>query len=379
MNEEKNKSEEAFVEEEKERLESLISKKDLEEENSQEDIDRKKDNKIKNLISAVILLAGLFVGSLFVDVVQLFKGGGFSQKALEKTDVFSLNGKTWVAYNEPIVTLQIINDDSCGDACKPDEVIVGLKQSMPTLLIRKVDVNSEEGKKLVKQFSFKTVPAFVFSKEFEKIALFENAKPFLDKQGDLYAIKSAEAGFPVGKYIAAPAINGDDIKIGSDDAKIKIVEFSDFSNTADAQAYKDVIAPIMKDYADQIQIIFKNYYMPTSAQAAGAALAGQCANEQGKFLPYAEKLYASQTTWINIKDATGMFNSYAKQLGLNYADFSKCLADKKYQDKLNQSSKDGQSFGISATPSMFIGDNFQTGSSLKYDDVKKIIDEELAK
>jgi len=34
-----------------------------------------KDKKIKNLISIVILLAGLFIGSVFVDVVQMTKGG----------------------------------------------------------------------------------------------------------------------------------------------------------------------------------------------------------------------------------------------------------------------------------------------------------------
>lgn len=374
------KTEEILIEEEKARIESLITEKqpDAEDENSPENIAKEKDKKIKNLISAVILLAGLFVGSLFVDVIQLVKGGGFSQRALDKTDVFASNGKTWVAFSDPIVTVEVINDESCGEACSPDEVLLGLKQAIPTMLTKKVDATSEQGKKLVAQFSVKTIPTFIFSKEFEKSPIFANAQPFLDKQGDKYAIKSAEAGFPIGKYIATPTINDNDIKIGSNEAKIKVVAFSDFSNPTDAQTYKNVIVPMLKDYADNVQVIFKNYFAATSTQALSAALASECANEQGKFIPFAEKLYGSQATWSKVKDPSNIFNGYASSLGLNYADFSKCLKDKKYQDKVNQSLKEGQDFGISETVALFIGNDFQ-GGAIKYDDVKKVIDEQLAK
>ena len=375
MDEEKKNMELLPQKEEQERIESLILEEKPEEE---EDILQAKDKKIKNLISAVILLAGLFVGSLFVDVIQIFRGGGFSQRALDSTDVFSANGKTWVAYTQPVITLQVLNDVTCGDACKPDEVLVGLKQTLPTMLTKKVDVASEQGKKLAAQFSIKTIPAFIFSKEIEQTDLFSKAQPFFDKQGDSYAIKGAEAGFPIGKYLSAPTIGDNDIKIGSDDAIVKIVEFSDFANPADAQFYKNVVSQMIKDYGDKIQFSFKNYFLPTSTQSLSAALASECANEQGKFLPYAEKLYSSQAVWNKLKDATGMFKSYASQLGLNYANFNQCLTSKKYQDQLVQVSNEGQAFGINETPSIFIGTNVQT-SIAKYDDIKKVIDEQLVK
>lgn len=361
--------------EEEERIESLILEEKPEE---PEDVLRTKDKKIKNLVSAVILLSGLFIGSLFVDVIQIFRGGGFSQHALDNTDVFSSNGKSWVAYNEPVVTIQVLNDDNCGDACKPDEVLVGLKQVIPTILTKKVDVASEQGKKLAEQFSIKTIPTFIFSKEIEKTDFFAQAQSFFDKQGDSYAIKSAEAGLPIGGYISAPAINDNDIKMGAADAKVKIVEFSDFSNPIDAKFYKNVISQIIKDYGDKVQFSFKNYFMPNSTQALSAALASECANEQGKFLVYAEKLYSSQSAWSKLKDATATLKSYAAQTGLNSADFNKCLSDKKYQDKLIQSSSEGQSFGINETPSVFIGTDIKT-SMASYDDIKKIIEEQLNK
>ena len=375
MNEEKNDLETLSQKEEQERIESLALEEKPEE---QEDILKIKDKKIKNLISAVILLGGLFVGSLFVDVIQVFRGSGFSQRALDNTDVFSSNGKSWVAYNQPMITVQVLNDDSCGDACKPDEVLVGLKQIAPTILTKKVDFSSEQGKKLAAQFSIKTIPAFIFSKEIEQTDIFAQAQPFFDKQGDLYAIKSAEAGFPIGKYIAAPSIADNDIKIGSDDAKVKIVEFSDFANTSDAKFFKEVVSQIIKDYGDKVQFSFKNYFMPSSTQSLSAALASECANEQGKFFAYAEKLYSTQKIWGKMKDITGILKSYATQLGLKSADFNQCLDSKKYQDKLMQSSNEGQSFGINETPFIFIGSDAKT-SVASYDEIKQNIEEQLNK
>jgi protein-disulfide isomerase len=72
-----------------------------------------------------------------------------------------------------------------------------------------------------------------------------------------------------------------------------------------------------------------------------------------------------------------MLKLYAAQVGLKAADFNKCLDDKKYQDQITQLAAEGQSFGINSTPSIFIGSDLQVATA-KYDDLKKIIDEQLA-
>lgn len=339
--------------------------------------EEKKDKKIKNLISAVILLAGLFVGSLFVDGVQMVRGNGFSQKALDKADVFAVNGKTWVAYSEPLVKVSVISDDTC-DVCKPDEVLVGLKQALPTMQNEKIDVNSEQGKKLVAEFNLKTIPAFIFSKEIEKTDLFAKAEPFLDKQGDSYAIKSAEAGFPVGKYISAPAISDKDITLGSSDALVKVVAFGNFQSPADKVAFSTIIQPLIKEYGDKVQVAFKNYLPATATQAVSASMAAACANEQGKFLAYGDKLFATQAVWSKAKDANPILKSYVYSAGLNAVDFGKCVDSKKYQDLITQTFADGQSFGIAQTPSIFVGTDLQA-STAKYDDIKKVVDAQLNK
>lgn len=375
MTEENKEIKDATIEEET-HLEVETEEEKLEEEEVETE-EEKKDKKIKNLISIVILLAGLFVGSLFVDGIQMIRGGGFSQRALKNVDAFALNGKTWVAYNEPLVKLQVISDDSC-EACKPDEVLVGLKGVLPTMLNEKIDVNSAQGQKLIAQFGIKTLPAFIFSKEIEKTELFAKAESFLSKQGDSYAIKSAEAGFPVGKYISAPTIETNDVKLGSDDATVKVISFINFMTPADKTAFGAITSRVTKDYAENVQVVFKGYVPATSTQGVSAVLAGACANDQGKFLAYGDKLFAGQAVWTKAKDATPILKGYAASLGLKSIDFNKCLDDKKYQDLATKSLAEGQAFGIQATPSIFVGIDLQA-PTVKYDDVKKVIDEQLTK
>ena len=207
------------------------------EEMTPEDIEKAKDKKIKNMISTIILLSGLFAGSLFVDVVQMVRGGGFSQRALSKTDAFTSSGKTWVAFSDPIVKVSVINDDSCGEPCAPDEVLVGLKQAVPTMVSQKINVDSPEGQKLISEFGIKTIPTFIFSSEIEKTDLFVKAESFLEKGDGGYMLKGAQAGLPVGKYLVAPSIEGSDISLGASNAVLTIVNFGNFQSTADKKFF----------------------------------------------------------------------------------------------------------------------------------------------
>jgi protein-disulfide isomerase len=335
-----------------------------------------KEKKIKNLISLVILLGGLFVGSLFVDVVQMVRGGGFSERALKNSDVFSSTGKTWVAYNDPIIKIQVINDDTC-ENCKPDEALVGLRRVMPTMLTEKIDVNSQQGKALVEKFNIKTVPAFIFSKELENTDLFAQAQALFEKKDDSYALNTVELGLPVGKYVAGPTVSDSDPQFGPKDAKVKFVEFSDFQAPAGKQFEQQVIAKLKKDYGDRVLFVFKHFPLPSHVRAPFASMASECANEQGKFDLYADKLFTTQSVWGKTKD-DALFKVYAKQLGLNSEQFDKCVDDKKFQDQVATAFSEGQAFGLTTAPSLFINDQLQSGS-LKYDDLKKAIEEQLAK
>jgi protein-disulfide isomerase len=335
-----------------------------------------KDKKIKNLISLVILAGGLFLGSLFVDVIQLVKGGGFSPKKLSQTDVFSFVGKTWVAYTDPIIKVQVISDSTC-TACNPDEVVLGLHRMLPTILTEKVDQNTPQGGDLIRKYSIKTLPAFVFSQDIEKTDFWSQAAQAFDKVDSAYVLKTADLGIQPGKYVESLTASADDIQIGNKDSNVKLFLFSDFQCPYCKVFHETILKKVIANYGDKVLIDFKNFPLSIHAQAQNAALAGACANEQEKFSVYADKLFATQTDWGKTT-GTQSFKNYARDLKLDTAQFNQCLDSQKYADKIKSDTDYGNSFGISGTPSLFINDQLVNGQAT-YDDIKKIIDDDLAK
>jgi len=336
----------------------------------------KTDKKTKNLISLVILLFGLLIGSIFVDVVQIFKGGGFSPRKLAQTDIFNFEGKTWVAYSEPIVKIQVVSDETC-ESCNSDEVVLALHRMVPTILTSKVDINSQEGIDLANKMGIKTLPAFVFSQDIEKTDFFGQAAAIFNKVDNSYVLNTAQLGIQPGKYIEALKVEENDIQIGNKDSNVKIFLFSDFQCPYSKTFYEGMVKKMLSEYKDKVSFVFKNFPLSFHAQAENAALAGECANEQGKFIAYSDKLFNTQTTWGK---TTGIqsFKAYAKQIGLNASEFSKCLDEKKYQDKINSDKELANNFGISGTPSMFINDQIVSNDST-FDIIKQKVDGELAK
>ncbi|HMN19223.1 MAG TPA: thioredoxin domain-containing protein [Candidatus Moranbacteria bacterium] len=351
---------------------------DTDSEQEEQSPEQVKDKKIKNLVALSILLTGLLVGSLLVDVMQLVRGGGFSQRILNKSDVFRFADKTWVAYADPVVKVQIITDDTCKE-CAPDEALVGLRRVLPTILTEKVDIKSDAGKELAQKVGVKAIPAFVFSKEVEETEIFTQAQQIFDKKEDMYVLRAADLGLPVGKYIEGPKFEEGDIAVGPAEAKVRVVEFSDFQCPYCKKMHEEVIAKMLKDYEGKIQFVFKQLPLTSiHPNAQSAALAAACAADQGKFVPYSDKLFAAQEEWGKLKDAGAVFKGYARTVGLNSADFNKCYDEKKHAEQISRNTAEAQELGVTGTPSLFVGDQFQSGLQT-YEDLKKVLDEQLAK
>ncbi|MCX6763918.1 MAG: thioredoxin domain-containing protein [Candidatus Moranbacteria bacterium] len=336
---------------------------------------KKKNKKIKNLFSVVILLAGLLIGSLFVDVVQLMRGSGFSEKNLTKTEIFESNGKTWVAYTEPMVNIRVITDDSC-EKCNPAEPLIWLRRVVPTISAQKIAADSQIGKDLAKQLDIKIIPAFIFSEAITKTDLYAQAQVLFQQKGKDYVLNTSELGLEPGKYLNLPSLNEGDATSGKADSKATVFVFSDFQCPYCKIFYTNTLRPAMKQYADKVLFVYKHLPLAFHSQANNTALASECAQEQNKFWEYADKLYTSQAEWSKL-EGTQKFKDYAKLIrGIDTTKFNQCLDDKKFQDKIDQQKNEAASFGISATPAVFVNDFFKSGS-MSLDELKKAIDEKL--
>jgi protein-disulfide isomerase len=343
-----------------------------EEQKEKKEIDYKK--RTKNYLSIIVLLAGLLVGSIFVDVAQFVSRSGFSPRALKQLDVFPYNGRTWVAYSEPVVTVQVVNDSNCKE-CDVTDAVQMMKRVMPTLVVKEVQYDSDQGKALIDQMKIKSLPAFVFDDSVTKTDIYVQAQDVFQKQGDNYTVDTAQLGIQPGKYLELPSVSDDDPQVGPKDAKVKVVLFSDFQCPYCKNFYEQDIKKAMADYKDQVLFVFKEVPLSIHDKAAAAANAAECANEQGKFWQMADQLYGKQTTWSS---ATS-FNptTYAAAAGLNMPQFNQCYSAKKYQDKIDADTQMAQNFGISGTPAVFVNDQF-FGGVVPYDQFKAAIDQQLA-
>ncbi len=333
--------------------------------------------KVKNLTAILVVVAGLFVGSLYVDIAQLVTKSGFSSQALSKTDIVSAAGKTWVAYDQPIVRVTALTDETC-EKCQTDEALVWLRRIAPTVSVEKLDVSKDKNaKEIAESAQVMFIPAFVFSKEIAELSIFEQAGQLFRKleKGDEYALDTAQVGIPVGKYLELPEIDEKDIKTGPEDAPVRVVEFTDFQCPY-CKAFHDTVQTTLKEYGDKALYVFKQYPITSiHPQAESAALASECANEQGKFTEYANTLFSKQDEWGKTTGSQ-KFKDYARVLKLDTAKFNACVDEKKYQEKVTANMEEGKKFGISGTPGTFVNGTFLNGAVSK-EDLTAAIDAEL--
>lgn len=327
--------------------------------------------RIQNLTSAVILFAGLFVGSLFVDIGQLISKEGFSPRAVRENNVLEAAGKTWVAYADPKVGVKVITDESC-EACAPDEALVWLRRILPTMEATPVEASSDEGKALIEKFGVTTIPAFVFSDEIASTDFYDLAAEIFGEKDGSYLLDTARLGLAPGKYLSLPEVGENAIVIGSRDAKVKVIEYSDFQCPY-CKMFASSVKQMISEYGDDVAFVYKHLPLSFHPQAQNAALASECANEQGKFAAYHDLLFDKQDVWGKT-EGTQAFKAYARQLGMKTADFNACLDTAKYADKVAADAQEAASFGISGTPGIFVGDKFFAGA-IQYAELKAAIDE----
>jgi protein-disulfide isomerase len=331
------------------------------------------DNKIKNLVSLIILLIGLLAGSLFVDFAQLVRGTGFSRKNLGKTELFQVDGKTWVAYDEPIVDIQVVNDDTCSE-CSPDEVLAWLRSVMPTVSPKKVSYDSIEGKVLIDKFEIKSLPTFIVSESVNKTDLFSQAQTIFKESNKKYVLKTQELGIVPGKYLEGPGLSDGDVYFGKNDSAVRVSIFADFQCPY-SKIFWTVLRSAMKEYGDRVGFVYKNVPLAANESSNRAALAADCAFEQNKFWEYGDKLFANQEKWSDSKDDT-FFKLYAAGLGMNIGQFNKCLQEKKYQTQVDDIVEEANNFGISGTPTIFVNSQFKNGV-IDINALKDLIENEL--
>ncbi len=136
---------------------------------------------------------------------------------------------------------------------------------------------------------------------------------------------------------------------GKTDAPLTVVMFTDFQCSHCAAAHP-VLQKVMAEYAGKIRFVVRNYPLESIHENAfRAALAANAAHAQGKFFEYTEILYNNQN---NLNEVS--LKKYAAQIGLNQKQFDLDLGSEKSAAVIRQDLKDGTSYGVASTPTVYV-------------------------
>lgn len=132
------------------------------------------------------------------------------------------------------------------------------------------------------------------------------------------------------------------------DAKLTIVQFADFQcpfSKDEATTFRTLMAK----YGDRVRFVYRDYPLDDiHPDATQAALAAECAAEQGKFWNFHDKLFLNAPA-LSFADLT----RYAEETGLDSKQFEKCLVDERYKGKVDADRAAAVRLGIRGTPTFF--------------------------
>lgn len=147
------------------------------------------------------------------------------------------------------------------------------------------------------------------------------------------------------------SVDDDPIK-GDPKAPVTIVEFSDFQCPFCKRFYDQVLPSLEKEYitTGKVRLVFRDYPLEFHKNALPAAIAANCAGEQGKYWEVHDFLFENP----NKLDTASILSSTV-ELNLNHEKFEQCVNDKTKETEINKDFQEGQLYGVRGTPSFFIG------------------------
>ncbi len=181
----------------------------------------------------------------------------------------------------------------------------------------------------------------------------------------------------------------DDPVLGNKDAKVTIIEFSDYQCPFCRKFWTDTLPELKKNYIDtgKVKLVLRDFPLVSihpSAQIASEA--AECVREKGRdsaYFKYHDKLFEEQNKLDSgtksgpvtktVQFTAADLKKWAKELGY---DIGSCLDDGKYSSEVEKDLADGSAAGVQGTPSFFINGKM-LGGAYPYSEFKKIVDEEL--
>jgi protein-disulfide isomerase len=118
---------------------------------------------------------------------------------------------------------------------------------------------------------------------------------------------------------------------------------------------------------------FRDFPLPSHKYSRYAAMAAQCAGEQGKFWEMHDQLFNNHQWAQTGKNPRSLFRDFARAIGLDLDKYDACMDGQRYAARLDASVQEGEALGVRGTPSFFVNGRPFTGRATS-DDFKALVD-----
>jgi protein-disulfide isomerase len=161
--------------------------------------------------------------------------------------------------------------------------------------------------------------------------------------------------------------------LGPEDAPITLIEFSDIECPYCRRWHLEVFPQLRAAYPDQIRYVFRDFPLTSiHPKAVPAAVAAHCANEQGMYWEFNQKLF-EMTAGLS-SDA---YLQYAADLNLDLNSFQECFESGRYEKEVLADMEWAANLGVRSTPTFFLNGIALVGAQ-PFEVFKNVIDKELA-
>jgi len=198
-------------------------------------------------------------------------------------------------------------------------------------------------------------------------------------QEELAQLTEALTPLPPGvERVEAVMSPDDDPQMGSADAHVIIIEFSDFQCPYCKRFWEQPLPQLKKAYVEtgKVKLVYRDFPLGFHQNAQPAAEATECADEQGAYWPMHDLLFKNQAEWVGDSLVKELFRRYSEELGLDVAKFSDCLDSGQYAEEVKKDYQDGVAYGVEGTPTFFIN-GYKLVGAQPFEVFKKILEAKL--
>ena len=158
---------------------------------------------------------------------------------------------------------------------------------------------------------------------------------------------------------------------GDKKAPIQITEYFDYQCPPCANARK-LLEDRMKERPGEIHLEVRYFPLSGHMNSLKAAVHAECAARQGAFWKFHDEVFSHQSEWATDPYAELKFLTYVQSIGIDLKKWDTCTKDPAVAEFVQGEKKQGETLGLTTTPSFFVNGKLVVGVFPFIEEVKQL-------